>query len=265
MEAAFRKARDLSAAGGGALRDHQGPWICPGGERRAGEDARHQPAGSPVGDLDRRLRRRDGLDRGGPAGRGGAQRGDGRADGPAAVRGCLSRPGLRPRHRRAAHGHLGRRDGDRRPAPGGLCLLDVPEPRLRPVADGRGAAPAAGDLRPGPGRHHRQRRTVPPRHVGPDAARHRSGRTRRRTPRRHPTLRVAARGGGLGGWTDGAAVPEGIGGASDSGRRSDRRRRRAAGRCVSGRTHRGDRTAGRCRAGGGRHVGDIGWHRRSPW
>ena len=39
-----------------------------------------------------------------------------------------------------------------------VCRVrDVPQPRLRPAADGRRAAPAAGDVRAGPGRRHRRR------------------------------------------------------------------------------------------------------------
>ena len=45
-------------------------------------------------------------------------------------------------------------------------LRDVPQPGLRPAADGRGAAQAAGDRGAGPGRGDRPGRGQPPRHVG---------------------------------------------------------------------------------------------------
>ena len=66
-------------------------------------------------------------------------------------------PRLRRRHRRAARHHLGRRAGAGRHAPGGRHLRHLPQPGLRPGAARRGAAPAAGDLRARPGRHHRAR------------------------------------------------------------------------------------------------------------
>ena len=68
------------------------------------------------------------------------------------VRRAVPRPGLRRRHRRAARGDLGRRARDGRAAPGRRHLRDVPEPRVRPGADGRRAAPAAGDVRARPRR-----------------------------------------------------------------------------------------------------------------
>ena len=70
----------------------------------------------------------------------------------------LPRPRLRRRHRRAARDDLRRGPGDGRPAPGRGGLLHLPEPGLRPVADGRRAAPPAGHRRPGPRRGHRHRR-----------------------------------------------------------------------------------------------------------
>ena len=76
------------------------------------------------------------------------------------VRRGVPGPGLRRRHRRAARDDLRRRAGDRRPAPGGRGLRDLPQPRLRPGADGRRAAQVRRDLRARPGRRHR-RRTAP--------------------------------------------------------------------------------------------------------
>ena len=79
------------------------------------------------------------------------------------------------------------RPGDGRPAPGRRGLRDVPQPGLRPGAAGRGAAPAAGDVRAGPGRHHRRRRAEPQRHVGHVGLRRRArpaDRRARATPRR---------------------------------------------------------------------------------
>ncbi len=61
----------------------------------------------------------------------------------AQVRGRLPRPHLRRRHRRAARRDLRGGTRHRWPAPGGRRLRDVPQPRLRPGADGRRAAPAA--------------------------------------------------------------------------------------------------------------------------
>ena len=79
---------------------------------------------------------------------------------------ALPRPHLRRRHRRAARRHLRRRAGDGRPAPGRRGLRDVPQPGLRPGADGRRAAPVRRHLRARPRRGHRRRRRLPQRHVG---------------------------------------------------------------------------------------------------
>ena len=80
--------------------------------------------------------------------------------------GPLPRAHLRRRHRRAARRHLRRRPGDGRPAPGRRDLRDVPQPGLRPGADGRRAAPVRRHLRARPRRRHRRRRRQPQRHVG---------------------------------------------------------------------------------------------------
>ena len=98
---------------------------------------------------------------------------------------------LRRGHRGAARGDQRGRSGPRRAAPGGRHLRDVPEPRLRPGADGCGAAQAAGHAGAGPGRSHRARRRQPQRNVGRlDPA----GRARpedRRSPGRGPGRRTA--------------------------------------------------------------------------
>ena len=49
------------------------------------------------------------------------------------LRRAVPRTDLRRRHRRAARGDLGRGPGDGRAAPGRRALLDVPQPRVRPV------------------------------------------------------------------------------------------------------------------------------------
>ena len=73
-------------------------------------------------------------------------------------------------------------------------LRDVPQPGLRPGADGLRPAPVRRHLRARPGRRHRRRRRQPQRHVGhvdpPGRARPAAG----RAPRRHPAPRAAQRG-----------------------------------------------------------------------
>ena len=80
---------------------------------------------------------------------------DVRADRAGAVRHRVPGPGLRRRDRRATRADLRGRAGDGRHASGGRGVRDVPEPRLRPVADGLRAAPAGRHRRAGPGRRHR--------------------------------------------------------------------------------------------------------------
>ena len=82
-----------------------------------------------------------------------------------------------------------------RAAPGRRDLRDLPQPRVRPVADGRRAAPAAGHLRARPRRHHRRGRPEPQRHVGSGDPRRGAGPAHRRAARRADAARAAARGG----------------------------------------------------------------------
>ena len=82
---------------------------------------------------------------------------------------------------------LRRRAGDGRAAPGGRGLRDVPQPRLRPGADGRRAAPVRRHVRARPRRRHRRRRRQPQRHVGhvdPPGRARACGSPRRATPTR---------------------------------------------------------------------------------
>ena len=108
--------------------------------------------------------------------------------------GPLPRAHLRRRHRRAARRHLGRRPRDGRPAPGRRGLRDVPQPRLRPGADGRRAAPVRRHLRARPLRRDRRRRRQPQRHVGHVDPPGRAGPAARRAARRRPAARAAQRG-----------------------------------------------------------------------
>ena len=197
VEAALRKARDLRMPTVVHCLTRKG-YGYPAAEDDEFEKMHTiSPAGGAGGaHLDRGVRRRDGGDRRGPARRGGADRRDAGAHRPARVRRPLAVAVGRRRDRRTARGHLRRRAGDRWPAPGRVRLRDVPQPGLRPGADGRGAARPAGDLRARPGRGHRQRRPVAPRHVGPDVAGHRARHAGRRPARRRRPAGGAARGGG---------------------------------------------------------------------
>ena len=82
----------------------------------------------------------------------------------------LPRPRLRRRHRRAARGDDGLGPRVRRAAPGRRRLRHLPQPGLRPAADGLRAAPRRRDLRARPRRRHRQRRRLAQRHVGHGAS-----------------------------------------------------------------------------------------------
>ena len=173
IEAALTAAARLRRPGDRALHHREGPRATRrrsstmldrfhAGRRRAGAG---QAGRRPQLDLD--LQRGAGRGRRRAARRGGDHRGDAGADRAGRVRPGVPGPGVRRGHRRAARGHLGRRAGPGRAAPGGRDLRDLPQPGLRPGADGRRPAPAGGHLRAGPGRGHRQRRTEPQRHVGP--------------------------------------------------------------------------------------------------
>ena len=152
-------------------------------------------------------------------------------------------PGVRCRDRRAARPDLRRRAGDGRYAPGGRGLRDLPEPGLRPVADGLRVAPARRHRGARPGRGDRRGRAQPPRHVG-----HVAGRNGSRAPvgraagRRHPG-RGTCRGAGRLRRPDHAAVPQGCGAGLRAGRPAVPPA--PARRAASGDRHRGRRiTAG---------------------
>ena len=249
--------------------DREGPRLRARGQQRARPDAPDRPdrpgdrpAAGEGPELDRRVRRRAGEDRRRPRGRRRDHRGDAALDRAGQVRRGVPGPLVRRRHRRAARGHLGRRAGDGRAAPGRRDLLDVPQPRVRPGADGRRAAPPAGDAGAGPRRHHRPGRAEPPRHVGPVAAGHGAGHARRRPARPGDAARGAARGRRGVRRADRAAVLEGQGRHRRHRRRADRHGRRAAPPGRRCRRAAGD--GGRVRdagPGGGRPAGRPG-HRR---
>ena len=107
----------------------------------------------------------------------------------------------------AATSAAGPRDG--RAAPGGRGLRDVPQPRLRPGADGRRPAQVRRHLRPRPLRRDRRRRRLPQRHVGHVHPPGRAGPPARGAAGRHPAARAAARGGPGRRRPDRRALPEG--------------------------------------------------------
>ena len=113
---------------------------------RAGPQGQH---------LDQRVHRRDREDRPAPPGRRGDHRGDDAPGRAAPVPGPVPRAHLRRRHRRAARHDLRGRPRHGWAAPGGRDLRDLPQPRLRPGADGLRAAPVRGHLRARPGRRDR--------------------------------------------------------------------------------------------------------------
>ncbi len=178
------------------------------------------------------------------------------------------RASLRRRHRRAARHHQCRRSGLRRSAPGVRGVRDVPQPRVRPGADGRRAAPGGRHVRARPGGGHRPGRREPPRRVGPVGAAGRAWHPPVRPARRRDAARGAARGAGRLGRPDRRALPEGHGAGRRPHRRraggrrrrpgAQRRRRRPAGH---GRHHGPARSRRRRAAARPRHVGD---RRRPP-
>ena len=82
--------------------------------------------------------------------------------------------------------------GVRRAAPRRRRLRDLPQPRLRPAADGLRPAPGRRHLRARPRRHHRHRRRLAQRHVGHDDQLRRAGAAARRPARRRRRSRAAA-------------------------------------------------------------------------
>ena len=153
---------------------------------------RRDRRGGPEGpDLDRLLRRGDGRARRGAPGHRRHHRRDALPGRAGPVRRGVPRAHLRRRHRRAARRHLRRRPRDGRPAPGRRDLRDVPQPRLRPGADGRRAAQVRRHVRARPRRRHRRRRRQPQRHVGHVDPPGRARAPARRAARRRPGARAA--------------------------------------------------------------------------
>ena len=151
--------------------------------------------------------------------------------------------------------------GTGRASPGRGDLLHLPQPRVRPAADGCGAAPVRSDLRAGPGGHHGTRRGQSPRHVGllDPAARPRPAPGC--APGRHPTAAGAGAGAADRRRALGAAILQGPGAGRPARRRDPGRTghpgrdRRAAG------AGRGLRPAGAGRRGrrrAARRPGDRG-------
>ena len=175
------------------------------------------------------------------------------------VRRALPRPRLGRRHRRAARGRPRGGPGHRRSAPGRRGLRHLPQPGLRPAADGRGPAPLRGHVRARPGRGHRRRRRLAQRHVGHVRAPGGAGTADRRAARRRPTARPAAGGGRGGRRADRAPLPQGVGRTGRAGRRPGGRHGRAAPGRTAGRAAGGGRcdgagvSAGRRAARGARH------------
>ena len=186
----------LRRPGDRALHHREGPRLRAGGAARAGPvpPDRRRPVDRAKPAAGRswtsRLRRGAGRGRRGAVRRGGDHRGHARPDRAGGVREGVPGPGLRRRHRRAARGHLGGRAGPGRAAPGGRGLRDLPQPGLRPGADGRRAAQAGGHLRARPGRRHRRRRAQPQRHVGPVDPPGGAGPADRRAAGRRPAARA---------------------------------------------------------------------------
>ena len=137
-------------------------------------------------DLDRLLLRGDGGARRRAPGHRGDHGGDALPGGAGPVRRGVPRPDLRRRHRRAARRHQCGRPRDGRAAPGRRDLRHLPQPRLRPGADGRRPAPVRGHLRARPRRRHRRRRSQPQRDVGHVDPAGRPGPAAVRAPRRGP-------------------------------------------------------------------------------
>ena len=144
MEGALDQGQALRRPGHRA-RDHpQGLRLRPGRAARGRPVPRARPVRRPDRrreaqgtHLDRPLLRRDRRGRRAPQGRRRHHRRDDAPGRPRHVRHEVPRAHLRRRHRRAARRDVGRRPGHRRPAPRLRRLRDLPQPRLRPGADGR--------------------------------------------------------------------------------------------------------------------------------
>ena len=196
VEAALRRARDF----GGPVLVHviTKKGLGYAAAEQNTDDRLHQvpAAGAAARHVEPGVRRRDGEHRRAALRRGRGHRGDALPDRPVPVRRGLPGPGLRRGHRGAARRHQRRGPGHGRPAPGGGHLLHVPEPGLRPGADGRGPAQAAGDAGAGPGRGDRAGRRQPSRHVGRVDHAARPGHEDCRAAGRQAGSRAAQRGGG---------------------------------------------------------------------